>query len=657
MSPRHAKVVLVAGIGGDAHSVGLNILRWALVRAGFLVAYLGTQNSVSDIRTAAAEVDVVLLSNMDGHAMHYLRGVEALGGVEHGPIWYIGGNPSTQPEVDLPLLRRLGFRRIFQGYVSPQQVIEHLEEDLGAEASERICYVERPANRWSVQHRRSSLARALPQTFVGQRDAVLDSWSTGDGARDFGTNADRLRRVTLLVDAQRQAQRDGRLLFHPRCGVGTVAGQEKVFATLHRAGADVLSFQIDSLTRNNLYPAVDLALRDEAKAVQAGQGALNGFPAVNHGPDALFHLVTRNQGVPMQVRHSTRDPRLLAEISYAGGVSSFEGGAICYNLPYYKDYDPAESVQAWRYVDLLTAHYQREHGIALDREFFGTLTAALVPPCIAIASCVLEALMAADAGVMSVSLGYAEQGNRAQDIAAILAMKSLASAYLLKIGHTEVEVSTVFHQYMCAFPQDPALARQLLVGSAQTAMLAGATRMMLKTHVEASRIPTADENAECMVLMRDSLQGAKPPGIDAAAIDREFRLICAEAGAILDAALAAGEGDVHRATVEAISRGILDVPFSPSVWNAGQALTMRDASGAVRFVETGAVPLPAEVREIHSRLVDRRIRQQSLDVDELIAEDIVAIVEGRIAGWPLDEAGPEGVASSPVALPEAGARA
>lgn len=53
----------------------------------------------------------------------------------------------------------------------------------------------------------------------------------------------------------------------------------------------------------------------------------------------------------MQVRHSTSDPRLLAEISYAGGATSFEGGAVCYNMPYYKDYPLDESLNCWRYVD------------------------------------------------------------------------------------------------------------------------------------------------------------------------------------------------------------------------------------------------------------------------------------------------------------------
>lgn len=638
MKSRSSQVVLVAGMGGDAHSVGLNILRRVLSRAGFQVVYLGTQNKVADIQQASLEAHAVLLSNMDGHAVHYLHGVEQLNPPGGSALWYLGGNPSTQLAHDRPRLESLGFHQIFGGYVGPDAVVAQLDRDLGCgESLDGPRYIEQGSSRWSLQRLRSRLDRPVDTDFLDQRDEVLDSWSTGGGARALRANAERLASVPLLAQRQTDAQARGQLLMHPRCGVGTVSAQGRVFSTLHRAGADVLSFQIDSLTRNNLYEAVDLAL-NQPDEPSSGQGSLNGFPAVNHGVEAVFQLVATAGGVPMQVRHSTRDPRLLAEISFAGGVSSFEGGAICYNLPYYRDYDPAQAMHVWRYVDLLTAHYQREFGLPLDREFFGTLTAALVPPCIAISSCILEALMAADAGVTSVSLGYAEQGNRAQDVAAIRAMRTLAQRYLARFGHAEVRIATVYHQYMCAFPKDPMLARELLVGSAQTAVLAGATRMMLKTHVEATRIPSAEENAESLRMMRGALERGALPHLDERQVDLEYRLILAEAGAILEAALTRAQGDVHRAVVEAISDGTLDIPFSPSVWNAGQALTIRDGAGAVRFADPGAIPLPADVLKIHAAKVGERVARDARGIDELIAEDIVSVTEGRIAGWPLDAA-------------------
>lgn len=62
---------------------------------------------------------------------------------------------------------------------------------------------------------------------------------------------------------------------------------------------------------------------------------LNGFPAVNHGVSGCRRVV-ESVNVPVQVRHGTPDARLLTEIAYAGGFTSYEGGGISYNLPYCK---------------------------------------------------------------------------------------------------------------------------------------------------------------------------------------------------------------------------------------------------------------------------------------------------------------------------------
>jgi len=115
---RAAKLVALGGIGGDAHSVGLIILRRFLLRAGYRVRYLATQNSVSDLCDAALTADAVLVSNMDGHAAYYLRGLRELQrecGVRHR-LWYLGGHPSITGDREALLgLRRLGFDRVFAG--------------------------------------------------------------------------------------------------------------------------------------------------------------------------------------------------------------------------------------------------------------------------------------------------------------------------------------------------------------------------------------------------------------------------------------------------------------------------------------------------------------------------------------------------------------
>jgi hypothetical protein len=86
---------------------------------------------------------------------------------------------------------------------------------------------------------------------------------------------------------------------------------------------------------------------------------LNGYPAVNQRPS--------RHGMPLQVRHGTRDPRLLAELTFGAGIAAFEGGELSYNLPYFRDYPIEHSVRRWRYVDQLAGRYQTKYRVQRGR--------------------------------------------------------------------------------------------------------------------------------------------------------------------------------------------------------------------------------------------------------------------------------------------------
>lgn|GEM_PF-247249 len=636
---RTARPVVLCGIGGDAHSVGLLILHSALLRFGCPTRYLGTQNTLDEVCAAAVGARAVLVSNMDGHARYWLRDLPGarLDRPADGVRWYLGGNPTMHASPDeVTELLELGFDRVVTGHMPAEAVVAMLRDecpDLGPEVG--TAATAGPA-RETPRHRtapREATGRGGMHT---DREEVLAQWHTGADAGDLAVNAAVLGGRTSLSEVQHRACARRQVLVHPRCGVARVEDQRILLRALYEAGADVLSLQIDSLTRNNAYAEVELALKEGATGRPGPGGRLNGYPAVNQGVAALRAVSAEFSGVPMQVRHSTRDPRLLAEITFAGGVGAYEGGALSYNLPYYRDYPPAESVRAWQYVDALAGRYHRQFGTVIDREFFGVLTACLVPPGLAIAVTVLEALMAAEQGVPSVSLGYAEQGNHAQDVAAIAVLRAVGRRYLDRHGYPDVAVHTVFHQYMGAFPDDAAKARSLIVGSAGTARRSGATRIMVKTPVEALRIPTWQDNAEAIALVRAELACTDQDDPSAASeIGLEAEVLDAEAGAVLDAVLAAGHGDPATAAVAGLELGLIDIPFSPSRWNAGQAVTVRDADGAVRFADPGRIPLPPDVFAHHRERVEHRRRHDRRHLSELVESDVLRVAGGQWDQWPL----------------------
>ena len=644
--------IVLGGIGGDSHSVGLIVLNRALTAQGYQVHFLGIQNRIEDFFSWASDCDLVMISNMDGHARHYLRDFPSLLQRHNGhrPLWYLGGNlqvgDSRGSEREF---LGMGFDRVFAEFTDVQTVVKIVKGDLTGIRARNA------GHRHIVRLRPEERAEPIPLSqpmdaaeFRTQRHEVLEQWSTGKGAADLADNAaflarqPSLARIQSLVDSG-----DLPILIQPRSGVPIVGDQINLFNAFKAAGVRVLSYQVDSYTRNNRYADADEAIRMSAAR---GTPTMNGFPVINHGVPGLRQVIDA-VGVPLQTRHSTRDPRLLAEISYAGGVTSFEGGAICYNIPYYKDYPLEDSIRAWQYVDHLTGLYAERYGLVLDREFFGVLTATLMPPSLAIAIDVLEAELAIHEGVRCVSLGYAEQGHRSQDIAAMRVLRELGDELQQRYSDRGVQVGTVFHQYMAAFPRDPRQAEELIYQSAITAALSKATRVLIKSPVEPIRIPTVQDNVRGIELVSRAVAAASSESINEDAVALEMFTIHREVSVILDSVRKLGEGSLATGICRAFREGLLDVPFSPSLHNRGEVLTARDAEGAVRYLSAGRLALGPEQREFHRERMARRLRQEHIrfaGADFLLVEqDVMRIARGEHGHWPLDRvATPEGDAAS-----------
>jgi methylaspartate mutase epsilon subunit len=631
--------ILLGGIGGDSHSVGLTILRQSLTAHGYQVRYLGTQNTVSDFFRMAGMANLVMISSMDGHARYYLREFPAFKREfkTNGTLWYLGGNLGSNSGSERDYLD-MGFNRVFLNFIELETVLNMLARDLDGKDT--------VANYPALWGQSMPATRSLPgtasdtlldnETFESSRQEVLEHWKTGSGARGLAGNAQFLLRQPSFPRIQAQTRMgQARMLVQPRSGVALVGEQIRLFKNFKRAGVKVLSYQVDSLTRNNNYAGAEEAIRESR---QTGISTINGFPVINHGVTGL-RKIAQQVHVPLQTRHSTRDPRLLAEISYAGGVTSFEGGAICYNIPYYKDYSLAESIRNWQYVDYLTGLYHKKFGVVLDREFFGTLTATLIPPCIAIVTNILETLLAVRQGVKCISLGYAEQGHRSQDIAAIRMMGELTSEILGNMGYEDVQLNTVFHQYMAAFPPCQDRADELIRNSAITAARSGATRMIGKTPVEAFRIPTLTDNITGIELIHSGLATAADCYLDETRIGEECAVIRREVEAIFESVIMSGRGDVAQGVVSGFQKGFIDIPFSPSVHNRGEVMTTRDVEGAVRFLSFGNLQLDRETRQFHEDKVSERRRVEGIHSplqDPLLVErDVMQVACCRYDHWPL----------------------
>ncbi len=469
--------------------------------------------------------------------------------------------------------------------------------------------------------------------FQSQRAEVLTQWPTGkdvniEEAIAYHKAMPECRKFSKkLLDAKR----DGRTLVQPRAGVPVVEEHIKLMQYLELEGeADLLPSTIDSYTRQNRYEEAENGISESLRLERA---MLNGFPAVNHGV-ANCRRVVESVNVPMQVRHGTPDARLLTEITYAGGFTSYEGGGISYNLPYCKNVPMERTIRDWQYVDRLTGMYE-EMGVSINREPYGPLTGTLVPPCISHAAAIIEALLAAEQGVKNITVGYGQCGNLVQDIAAIRTLQELTDEYLAKYGYGDVAVTTVLHQWMGGFPADEAKAFGVIANGSVIAALSKATKVIVKTPHEAVGIPTMQANAEGLRCTKQVVNMLADQSFHDDHLEEEKEIIRLETRAIVDKCFELGNGDVAVGVCRAVEAGVLDVPFAPCRANAGLMLPCRDNDGAVRILNPGNLPFSQELKDFHTAKIEKRAAAEGRKASfQMVIDDVYAIGKGRLVGRP-----------------------
>lgn len=387
------------------------------------------------------------------------------------------------------------------------------------------------------------------------------------------------------------AAKESRMLIQPRCGVG----MHEEMMDLHRmissrSKPDLLSLTIDAHTRL-------LRLDKVAEIVKESPSNLNGYPLINHGWLKARELVDSAK-VPIEVRHGSPDGRLLFETTVAAGITSYEGGGLGYNIPYCRDVKLEDSLKYYQEVDALCGRLA-EAGVIIDRELFGTMTGVLMPPSISIACALLEAMLAAEQGVVSLSPAICQSGHPIQDVTALRAVRILAKEYL----PAHCSVFPVFHEFMGVFPRERGDADALILLGSVVARKGGAVKMISKSYQEALGVPTAYANADGI----STAAAGRSPILDCLLpesdrIEEEIDLICEEVRAQINSALDADT--LLQGVAKAFEKGLLDVPFSASKSAHSEVVPMRDVDGFIRIHKFGNLASTDRIRNYHKFKLD-----------------------------------------------------
>jgi methylaspartate mutase epsilon subunit len=457
---------------------------------------------------------------------------------------------------------------------------------------------------------RVSQAQIPRDLFERMRRDNLARWPTGaDVHLDEAIERHRsMPRHKSLAYAMRRAVAEGTCLTQPRGGFGTLALQLELMRALERDGlADIVPTTTDSYTRNERFAQ---AAKGMEESERAGRSLLNGFPIVSSGVATCRQLVDAVDR-PTIVLSGTAMPRLTSEIALAAGYGGYLGSGIAYTVSYTKETSIEEGIRNYQYLDRLAALYQ-EHGVELHRRQPGFLTGTNIPPSIAIITGVLDALLAAAQGVTNYGIELGQTLHLVQDAAAIQVCGELCQEYLRRFGYDVFTPVTSLH-WMGAWPHDEAQCAALVSYGGTLAAIGGAASVTTKSTHEAIGIPTPQANAEGLRMTRMAIYMARQIRLDGLAeFEREKDLIRREVRAVVDRVLEMGDGDVFVATLRGFESGVLDIPWSPNRHVKSRVMPARDIDGALRILDPGAMPFPADVLEFHEERLRKRAEREGV---------------------------------------------
>lgn len=469
--------------------------------------------------------------------------------------------------------------------------------------------------------------------FLAQRPDVLKMWHTGSEV-DLNDAVAYHKSMPYMKNTARilaKAKKEGRTCVAFRGGVATEEGQIELLQFLQSQGADLLPATCDSYTRNLRFQDVENGIRETYKQ---GRNMLNGFPAVNIGVKGC-RRVAEAVDLPITCKHGSVDGRILAEVCFAGGMTDYNGGGICFNIVYSKNIPLEISLKNWQYIDRLIGYYA-DRGVIINREESGALTGTLVPPAISLSVGIIEALLAAEQGVVAMDISYSQGGNLLQDIAAIQLLNELGDEWMLKMGYPQMSLTSKMDQWMGAFPYDECTAYGVIVLGAATAALGGAQQTIVKSPQEAMGVPTKEANAGGIRATKQAINmmTCQKFSCDSPELQLEKTIIRKEVNSIIKRVYELGDGDLAVGVVNAFEAGVLDVPFSPSNKNKGLVMPIRDGKGALRFLNSGNLPFDQEVLDYHREKIADREKLAGKEAGyRMVIEDLSAISKGYLVNF------------------------
>jgi methylaspartate mutase epsilon subunit len=475
--------------------------------------------------------------------------------------------------------------------------------------------------------------RLTDEEFSKEREEVLAMWPTGkdvdlDEAVAYHKKMPRSKNfVYKLADAREK----GEMLLVSDMGYTTIKQEIELLQYIQDEGhPDFLGHHVDSLTRNLRFADAE---REVRKAEETGENLLNGFPIVIHGV-AGNRQVTEAVDLPVRLRFVSPTGRLTTEIALAGGNTSAEGHPLLCYMNYTRNERPETVMREFQYISRLIGAYEERGVPILVHVVGGSHLSSMTPPSLQLALSIVNLLMLPEQGVKHPYITMIGAGNLAQDVAYALAAPKLGYEYLRRLGYNDVELLTGGAEIPGRYPLDHAQSFAEVLWSPIVSVLANVDLCHIKTIDEADTIPTKENNAFSLRgarMMLNMLKDQKFDVRDNKDVVAEGEILEKEVRLIVDKVLELGDGDPVYGAVKAIELGVLDHPMSNNKYVHTKVMGVRDARGAVRYLECGNLPFSKDIIAFHKEKMAERekILGKPVDFDTVIG-DFLSISMGSL---------------------------
>ncbi len=463
------------------------------------------------------------------------------------------------------------------------------------------------------------------QFFKIRNEEVLPQWETGKEIADLNECMEAARELSKgksYALRLAEAKRNGTHVLEPQFGQALteymIEGLTYVEGETDLPSRGVWNIFSDSYTRKLDFKRAAAGIEASKKE---GKTMLNGWPIVNFGVEEARKIREATQ-CPINLNSTDEDGRLQSEIALAAGWNSCNVRSLQEVIAHCKDIPLEEEIRINQYEARLAGIYT-EHGIPIMPHNPSNLTGYDSAGFRSFV-CVSEALLAAEQGVRYQHLLHGLNMNLIQDIAMIRVTEKLCYEYCERFGYKDMVFVPGGFPFLGAWPARIEEANAMIAWNAIIPIMGGVTDLILKCQDEAFATPTKESMAKSVRLATHllTLMGTqKMPENEK--LRMEEYMIEMEVRALMEKCLEAGDGDIAVGLCLGVEAGWIDTMLTPWKYNKGNVVVMRDAENAVRYYNTGNLPLPKEVKEYHAGKLRGRAQKEGRELNfDMVVSDL-----------------------------------